>query len=63
MEPTRSEIMAAAKQAAIEEAERVAGGPVSPFVIGVAVEAAVRIVTAIHPQFRPLPPGPDARAA
>lgn len=63
MEPTPAEIMAAAKQAAIEEAERVAGRPVSPFLIGVAVEAAVKIVTAIHPRFRPLPPGPDSRAA
>ena len=63
MQPTSAEIMAAAKQAAVEEAERIAGRPVSPFLIGVAVEAALKVVTAIHPEFRPLPPGSDAQAA
>lgn len=56
MQPTRAEIVAAAKQAAIEEAERVSGRPVSPFLIGVAVEAALKIMSAVHPDHRQLPP-------
>lgn len=62
MQPTRAEVIAAAKQAAIEEAERVSGRPVSPFLIGVAVEAALKIVNAIHPEFRQIPP-PHTQAA
>lgn len=63
VQPTRAEIIDAAKQAAVEEAELVAGRPVSPFLIGVAVEAALKVVNSIHPDFRTLPPGPDTRAA
>lgn len=55
--------MRAAKEVALDEAERIAGKTVSAFIIGVAVEAAARVLLAVPVEHRQVLGEPDAEAA